>query len=132
VEAFTSGLGMPLVKPIDITLPKNRDKWSGEIEGDILVVGVPNYASSFPAVIYSSLKKLSGNGRNAVPIAVCGGVYVGNCLCEVAGILRTQGFKIPAAANFIAQHSFATDKIPLNKGRTRDVDSDRTAGPSHH
>ncbi len=122
VEAFSSGLGMPIMKTIDLTLPKDREKWDGEVEGDLLVVGVPVNASSFPAVIYSSLKKLSGHSRNAVPIAVCGGIYVGDCLGEVSGLLRTHGFRIPAAGNFIAQHSFATDRIPLNKGRPNETD----------
>jgi flavodoxin len=62
VEAISKGTGYPQAKPIDLTLPKQRESWSGKIDGDMLIVGVPVYSSTFPAVIYGSLKKLKGRG----------------------------------------------------------------------
>jgi ferredoxin len=43
-------------------------------------------------------------------------------LAEISGILRMQGFTILAAANFIGQHAFASDSIPLAYGRPDQVD----------
>jgi len=122
LEAISRGVGFPSAKAIDITSKKSRDAWSGEIEGNLLLVGVPVWHSTFPAVVLPTLKKLNGEGRYAVPVAVCGHAKYGACLPQVAGILKKQGFKIVAAGNFVAQHSYATDESPLGRGRPDEVD----------
>jgi ferredoxin len=42
---------------------------------------------------------------------------MGTCLAELCAILKRQGFTIPAAGNFVAQHSFACEDFPIAKGR---------------
>jgi ferredoxin len=117
VEAVAEGTGLPVTVPISITTPGDRGTFSGQVDRDLLVVGVPVYTGRFPSLILSPLSKIDGTGRWALPIAVCGNVRMGGCLAELCGILRRQGFTIPAAGNFIAQHSFACEDFPVGKGR---------------
>jgi ferredoxin len=117
VENIAKGMGIPVKTPISITTPQERDSFSGQVEGDLLIVGVPVYAGTFPSLILSPLNKIDGNGQWSLPIAVCGNVRMGTCLAELCGILKRQGFNIPAAGNFIAQHSFACEEFPIGKGR---------------
>ena len=117
VETVAAGTGLRLLPALDMTTPSQRQTWSGKNEGDLLVVGVPVYLGTFPSFVLEPIKQLNGNGYWAVPIAVCGNVRMGNCLAELCALLQRQGFKIPAAGNFIAQHSFACDEFPVGRGR---------------
>ena len=108
---------MSVTAPISITTPRERDSFSGQVDGDLLIVGVPVYTGRFPSFVLSPLSKVDGTGRWALPIAVCGNVRMGTCLAELCAILKRQGFTIPAAGNFIAQHSFACEDFPIAKGR---------------
>jgi len=122
LEAISKGIGLPVAKPIDLTLPRKRESWSGTVESDLVIIGLPVYASSFPSLILPFLKKLDGMGRWAVPVAVCGNVQMRTCLADLAGVLKTQGFMIPAAGNFVGEHSFATEDLPLGSGRPDERD----------
>jgi ferredoxin len=42
---------------------------------------------------------------------------MGTCLAELCAILKRQGFIIPAAGNFIEQHSFGCEEFPIAEGR---------------
>jgi ferredoxin len=42
---------------------------------------------------------------------------MGTCLADLCAILKQQDFTIPAAGNFIAQHSFVCDDFPIAEGR---------------
>ena len=117
VETIAKGMGVHIKTPISITTPQERDSFSGQVEGDLLIVGVPVYAGTFPSLILSPLSKIDGNGNWVLPVAVCGNVRMGTCLAELCGILKQQGFTIPAAGNFIAQHSFTCEDFPIGKGR---------------
>lgn len=122
LEAISEGIGLPTIKDIDLTLPKQRETWSDTTEGDLIIVGVPVYRGTFPAVILPYLKKLNGSNKLAIPVAVCGNVRMGTCLAEMCGILRKQNFTILAAGNFIGQHSFVTDDYHLGVGRPDEND----------
>jgi ferredoxin len=122
IETIASGMGVPVKTPISITTPQERDSFSGQVEGDLLIVGVPVYAGTYPSLILSPLNKIEGTGQWALPIAVCGNVRMGTCLAELCGILKHQGFKIPAAGNIIAQHSFACEEFSIGIGRPDEED----------
>lgn len=117
VEAIAAGTGVPSLAPISVTTPRERDYFSGHIDGDLLIVGVPVYTGRIPAFVLSPLSKADGAGRWALPVAVCGNVRMGTCLAELCVILKRQGFTVPAAGNFFAQHSFACEDFPMAKGR---------------
>ena len=125
IESILKGTGLPNEESIDLTLPKQREAWSGNINGNLMIIGVPVYASTFPAVILPSLQKLEGHGRLAVPVAVCGNAKMAACLSELCGVLKKQGFTIPAAGNFIGQHSFITEECLLGKGRPDESDLEK-------
>lgn len=122
VETLAKGMGVPVRTPISITTPQEREGFTGQFDGEILVVGVPVYVGTFPSFVLSPLNKIDGTGRWALPIAVCGNVRMGTCLAELCGILKRQGFKIPAAGNFIAQHSFVCENFLMGKGRPDEND----------
>jgi ferredoxin len=70
-----------------------------------------------PSFVLPPLSKVDGAGRWALPVAVCGNVRMGTCLAELCAVLKRQGFTIPAAGNFVAQHSFACADFPIAEGR---------------
>lgn len=122
VETIANGMGIPVKDPISITTPQEREAFTGQIDGEVLIVGVPVYVGTFPSLVLSLLNKLDGSDRWAIPVAVCGNVRMGTCLAELCGILKRQGFIIPAAGNFIAQHSFTCEDFPMGKGRPNEDD----------
>jgi ferredoxin len=117
VEAIAGGTGVPSMVPISVTTPRERNAFSGHIDGDLLIVGVPVYAGRIPSFVLAPLSRVDGAGRLALPVAVCGNVRMGTCLAELCAILKRQGFTIPAAGNFVAQHSFACEGFPIASGR---------------
>jgi ferredoxin len=117
VETVAKGMEVPVKAPISITTPRERETFKGQIDGDLLIIGVPVYTGKYPSLIISPLSKLDGTGHLAIPIAVCGNVRMGTCLAELCGVLKRQNFSIPAAGNFIAQHSFICEDFPLGKDR---------------
>jgi ferredoxin len=122
INSVLESLDVQAVDSIDITLPQNRAQWSGEITGDLLLVGVPTYDDTIPSIPLDYLNKLQGMGKWAVPIAVYGNVTPGGCLPELCGLLKYRGFRILAAASFVAEHSFASKEIPLALGRPDEND----------
>jgi ferredoxin len=131
VEAIAEGTGVPSLAPISVTTPQDRSSFSGQIDGDLLLVGVPVYAGRFPSFVISPLSKVDGTGRWALAVAVCGNVRMGTCLAELCAVLKRQGFTIPAAGNFIAQHSFACEDFRIAEGRP-DQDDLRQAAEFGH
>jgi ferredoxin len=117
VEAIAEGTGVPSLATTSVTTPQDRDSFSGQIDGDLLIVGVPVYTGRIPSFVLSPLSRVDGAGRWALPVAVCGNVRMGTCLAELCAVLKRQGFTIPAAGNFVAQHSFACEEFPIAEAR---------------
>ena len=103
--------------PIDLTLPKQIEAFTGKVMGDIILVGVPVYHGTMPLPIMEPLNRLEGNGKWAVPVVVFGNRSPETCVDELAKILRDRGFKILAAASFAAEHSMASKEHPWGLGR---------------
>lgn len=85
-------------------------------------MGSPVYAGTIPLPFLNSIQRLHGTGKWAVPVAVYGNRSPDTAMEELAKILRGRGFKILAAASFIAQHSFATPDHPWAMGRPDETD----------
>jgi len=115
-------MGLNKKESVDLTRPVVRKQFEGMIEGDLLLVGTSVYGGSIPSMILEPLNKLRGEGKWAVPIAVYGTRSPEACLEEMSGLLRTRGFKILAAANFVAEHSFVHDEAPAGRGRPNEED----------
>jgi ferredoxin len=110
-------IGLPLSTNIDLTFPKERDAFTGKVQGDILLVGLPVYGGSPPLPMLEPLSRIEGGGKWAIPVAVYGNRSADTCVEEMAKILRKRGFKILAGASFVAEHSFATKSHPWAVGR---------------
>jgi len=122
LSEISRNTGLRVADPIDLTLPSRRESWKGEAEGDLLLVGVPVYYGTIPSIMLEPLRRLRGDGGWAIPVAVYGNVQTGACLEELCGLLRHREFKILAAANFVAEHSFTNDDVPLALGRPDERD----------
>jgi ferredoxin len=119
--------GLPSTSQIDLTLPKQRESFAGKVQGDVILVGSPVYSGSPPWPMIEPLNRLEGDGRWAVPVAVYGNRSPDTCVDELAKILRDRGFKILAAASFIAQHSMASKEHPWALGRPDQSDLETAA-----
>jgi ferredoxin len=113
--------------PIDLTLPKQRESFTGKVMGEVVLVGVPVYHGTMPLPIMEPLNRLEGNGKWAVPVAVYGNRSPETCVDELAKILRDRGFKILAAATFVAEHSMASKEHPWGLGRPDQSDLETAA-----
>lgn len=116
-RTIEKNIGLKQVKPIDLTLLGERKRFKGKVEGDLLLVGMPVYHESPPWPTLEPLNMLNGEGKMAVPIAVYGNRTEGACVEEIGKILKSRGFKIPAAAAFVAEHSWASKEHPFALGR---------------
>ena len=105
---------------VDLTPPGAR---TGEYvfgPGDLVVVGTPVYAGRVPNKLAPDLaRSLRGNGAVGIPVVSFGNRSFDSALTELAGLLRTNGFAVPAAAAVVSQHSFARD---LARGRPDEAD----------
>jgi ferredoxin/flavodoxin len=130
VDAIAEGTGLRIADPVNLTLPASRKAWDGSTQGDLLIIGMPVYSGTIPSHPLDPLHRMEGNGRWAVPVAVYGVRSAEDTVGQLSGLLRTHGFKILAAANFVAEHSYSHDKLPLALGRPdgRDLEIAREFG----
>lgn len=113
---------MRCVQTIDLTSPIVRGAPPPEIEGDFAIIGLPVYAIGIPAIILPYLRSLRGEGKAAALVAVFGNVSPGLALAQLRDIAETSGFRVAAAASFVAEHSFSTAARPVAAGRPGEAD----------
>lgn len=111
LDKIAEGTGMETLPAIDITKPKVRKEFDGKTEADLLLVGSAVYEGSIPFIAMEPFLKLEGVGKWAVPVGVYGNRSPEDYVPELAGLLRGQGFKILAGAEFVAQHSYNHEAI---------------------
>lgn len=73
------------------------------------------------------LNRLEGESRWAIPVAVYGNRSPETCVEEMAGILRGRGFRVLAAASFVAEHSVSSPQYPIAPGRPDREDLEKAA-----
>lgn len=122
LSAIKEHIGLPSATDIDLTLPPQRDVFTGNVEGDIILVGSPVYHGSPPWPMIDPLNRIKGGGRWAIPVAVYGNRSAETCVEEMVKILRAKGFKILASASFVAEHSWASESHPYALGRPDEKD----------
>jgi ferredoxin len=121
-KAIEKNIGLKRTTAIDLTRPSKRKRFKGEVKGDLLIVGMPVYHESPPWPTLEPLNKLKGEGKWAIPVAVYGNRTEGTCVEEMGKILKSRGFKIPAASAFVAEHSWASKERPYALGRPNRTD----------
>lgn len=117
INAIVKGMGMINNNSIDLTCSNIRNKLMPAINEDIVLIGVPVYATGVPNILKPFLTNLKGNNKPVVLIAVYGNMSEGTALNELYTITENSGFKIVGAGSFIGEHSFSTEETPIAKGR---------------
>ncbi len=114
LQYIAKGIGNQEVREIDLT---KKIEGTIAIENSIAVIGIPVYSGRIPVEATNELKKLRGIVSKAVLVAVYGNRHYDDALLELKDITEEQGFKIIAAAAFIGEHSFSSDKYPIAANR---------------
>lgn len=84
-----------------------------EIPADAPLLAVlPVYGGRLPAVAVQRLRALQGNGSPAIAVVVYGNRAYDDALLELRNTLADSGFKVIAAAAFVAEHSIVRSIAP--------------------
>ena len=102
-DAIAAGLGTPVVE-MDLTKADSAVTLS---ENDALMAVLPVFAGRVPQISLERLSALKGNGQKAVAVVVYGNREYDDALLETRDALEANGFRVIAAAAFIAEHSMA-------------------------
>ena len=102
-DAIAVGLNTPVVD-VDLTKEIAVPKLG---ENDALMAVLPVYAGRVPQISLERLSALKGNGQKAVAVVVYGNREFDDALLETRDALEANGFRVVAAAAFIAEHSMA-------------------------
>ena len=100
-NAIAAGFGTPTVE-MDLT---KADASVTLGENDALMAVLPVYAGRVPQISLERLAALKGNGQKAVAVVVYGNREYDDALLETKDALEANGFRVIAAAAFIAEHS---------------------------
>ena len=102
-DAIAAGFQTPVVE-MDLT---KADSAVTLGENDALMAVLPVYAGRVPQISLERLAALKGNGQKAVAVVVYGNREYDDALLETKDALEANGFRVIAAAAFIAEHSIA-------------------------
>ena len=100
-DAITAGFSVPVAE-MDLT---KADSAVTLGENDGLMAVLPVFAGRVPQISLERLSALKGNGQKAVAVVVYGNREFDDALLETRDALEANGFRVIAAAAFIAEHS---------------------------
>ena len=100
-DAIAAGFNTPVAE-MDLTKADTVPELG---ENDALMAVLPVYGGRVPQVALERMSALKGNGRKAVAVAVYGNREFDDGLLETKNALEANGFRVIAAAAFIAEHS---------------------------
>ena len=100
-DAIAAGFNTPVV---EMDLTKERSVITLN-EHDALMAVLPVYAGRVPQISLERLAALQGNNQKAVAVVVYGNREYDDALLETKDALEANGFRVIAAAAFIAEHS---------------------------
>ena len=133
LDSIAEGIGVDVVKHIDVTLPdSDRHDFSEMKEDELLVIGAPVYAGRIPEIAVRRFQRLKSNGNPAVIVVLYGNREYEDALLELSDLAASAGFVPVTGGAFIGEHSFSSASIPLAKGRpdTADLRCAREFGAS--
>ena len=113
---------MPLARgdDWDWTFPEGRAAAHTLGAEDVLVFAFPVYAGRIPPLLMEPLARLAGHGARAVPLAVYGNRHYDDALLEAVDLFVANGFSVPAAGAFVAEHSM-TAKVGAGRPDAEDM-----------
>ena len=100
-DAIAAGFSVPVAE-MDLT---KADSAVTLGEHDGLMAVLPVFAGRVPRISLERLSALKGNGQKAVAVVVYGNREFDDALLETRDALEANGFRVIAAAAFIAEHS---------------------------
>ena len=100
-DAIAAGFNTPVVE-MDLT---KADSAVTLDENDALMAVLPVFAGRVPQISLERLSALKGNGQKAVAVVVYGNREFDDALLETRDALEASGFRVVAAAAFLAEHS---------------------------
>lgn len=105
----TSIAGARMVSRIDLCTPQAP----AEVAADTPLLAVlPVYGGRLPAAAVQRISALQGQGGPAIAVVVYGNRAYEDALLELRNTLTAAGFKVIAAAAFIAEHSIVRSIAP--------------------
>ena len=112
-EDVCKSIGFSVAKQLNVpaeayafTYPAEREAYPVFDEKTLTLFAAPVYAGRIPNVLLPYLSAMRGCGA-AIPLAVFGNRSDDMALAEWKRLLIENGFFVPAAAAFVAQHSFS-------------------------
>ena len=102
-DAIAAGFDVPVVE-MDLT---KADSAVNMGENDAMMAVLPVFAGRVPQISLERLSALKGSGQKAVAVVVYGNREFDDALLETKDALEANGFRVIAAAAFIAEHSMA-------------------------
>ncbi|MFH2111984.1 MAG: EFR1 family ferrodoxin [Candidatus Bathyarchaeota archaeon] len=123
-EAVTEGISVH-VEHVDLTRPDAEGKMPRVKKDELAVIAAPVYSGRIPVAAAGRIMNLNGCGGPAVLLAVYGNRAYEDALLELRDIATERGFKPLAAAAFIGEHSYSTEKKPVADGRPDEADLEK-------
>jgi ferredoxin len=117
VSAIGEGLQSGSVEHLDLTLPGAESRVHKETRSGLAVIGVPVYGGRVPLLAIERLSLLTALNTPAVIVVVYGNRAYDDAMLELRNLAVERGFVPFAAGAFIAEHSYATEKMPIANGR---------------
>lgn len=100
-QTIAEGFGCPVTE-MDLSCPD----CGGQLqENTVLLATAPVYGGRIPEAAVERLSRLQGKGQKAVAVVVYGNREFDDALLELKNTLEQNGFRVVAAAAFIAEHS---------------------------
>ena len=119
-QELTQNMALARGDDWDWTFPEGRAEARTVEAGDVLVFAFPVYAGRIPQVLMEPLARLAGQGARAVLLAVYGNRHYDDALLEAVDLFVANGFSVPAAGAFIAEHSM-TAKVGACRPDAQDM-----------
>ncbi len=118
VHAIAKGWGIAEQKTINLNSLEQRHNFKFNIQpSEAVILGIPVYEERIPNLLYPVLSKIRGQDQPMILVVTYGNISAGIALKQITKIMRSQGFKIIAAANFIGEHAFSQENLKIAFGR---------------
>lgn len=115
VQEIAAQLGAGEVQQHDLT--RLQQSPLIDLNDGLAVIGVPVYAGRVAAPALKRLANIKADNVPAILVVVYGNRAFEDALVELQDFSEQQGFRPIAAAAFIGEHSYSTDKQPVAAGR---------------
>lgn len=107
---------------INLTSVSAREQPLEFTANELVIIACPVYSELPPKLFVDYLQSLHAYSTPTVLLSVYGNRTAGGCNRYLAELMMPRGFRIIAAANLIAEHSFSTPEYPIGAERPDQTD----------